>query len=367
MRLLFLLLPLVYVGGNVYLYWRSLQALHGLPVWSRIIFSVVFWIIAFSLFISTGLRDASIPDVVSRFMYNAGSVWMVFLLYMVLSLLLFDIIRIFVPSLHGTFWYSLAIVAAVLVYGNISYHHPKVERMELAVDKGFAADRLRIVAVSDVHLGHGTGVKALHKYVDLINSQSPDIVVIAGDLIDNSITPLLKHPFDKELARLSAPVYVVPGNHEYISGIDRCEEYLSQTNVVMLRDSIVILPEGVQIIGRDDKSNPDRLSLEKLMACADPLMPSVVLDHQPYGLAHADSLGVDIQISGHTHAGQIWPLNLLIDRMYEQGYGYRKWSHSHIWVSSGLSLWGPPFRIGTLSDLAVIDMKTISFGVMDKR
>ena len=356
MKFILLMIPLVYIGGNVYLYWRSLQALCNLPLWARIVFSCIFWIAAFSLFISMGLRDAAIPDALSRFMYNAGSVWMVFLLYMVLALLLFDIIRLFIPSLHGTFWYSLAIVTAVLVYGNINYRNPKVARLEMAVDKGFAAGQLRIVAVSDVHLGHGTGVKALHKYVDLINSQSPDVVVIAGDLIDNSITPLLKHPFDKELARLSAPVYVVPGNHEYISGIDRCEEYLAKTNVVMLRDSIVTLPEGVQIIGRDDKSNPDRLALEKLLAYADPAMPSIVLDHQPYGLSHADSLGVDIQISGHTHAGQIWPLNLLIDRMYEQGYGYRKWKYAHIWVSSGLSLWGPPFRIGTSSDLAVIDV-----------
>ena len=79
-------------------------------------------------------------------------------------------------------------------------------------------------------------------------------------------------------------------------------------------------------------------------------------DHQPYDLAHADSLGIDLQISGHTHAGQIWPLTLIIDRMYEQGHGYRKWNHAHIYVSSGLSLWGPPFRIGSRSDLAVIDI-----------
>ena len=83
----------------------------------------------------------------------------------------------------------------------------------------------------------------------------------------------------------------------------------------------------------------------------------VVLDHQPYDLAQTDALKVDLQISGHTHRGQVWPLSWLTDKMYEQSHGYRKWSYSHIWVSSGLSLWGPPFRIGTKSDLAVIDLK----------
>jgi predicted MPP superfamily phosphohydrolase len=85
--------------------------------------------------------------------------------------------------------------------------------------------------------------------------------------------------------------------------------------------------------------------------------PIIVVDHQPYNLHKSDSLKVDLHLSGHTHRGQVWPASLLTDKMYEQSYGYRKWNHSHIFVSSGLSLWGPPFRIGTNSDLAVINLK----------
>jgi len=79
-----------------------------------------------------------------------------------------------------------------------------------------------------------------------------------------------------------------------------------------------------------------------------------LLDHQPYGLNESDFLGIDLQVSGHTHHGQLWPLSWITDILFEQSHGYRKWSHSHIYVSSGLSLWGPPFRIGTSSDMAVI-------------
>ena len=86
-------------------------------------------------------------------------------------------------------------------------------------------------------------------------------------------------------------------------------------------------------------------------------LPTIVLDHQPYDLAKTDSLGVDIQISGHTHNGQIWPLNWFTDYIFEQSHGYHKWSRSHIFVSSGLSLWGPPFRIGTRGDMAVIELR----------
>lgn len=356
MKMMFLLLPLIYIGGNIYLFRHLLNAVSVLPLWLRVVLSVLFWTVAFSLFISVGLRDSFIPDIVSRAMFKTGSVWMVFLLYMVIGLIICDLIHLAIPSFNGGFLYSLAVVTVVLIYGNINYRNPKTEHLEISVGKKFGKERMRIVAVSDVHLGHGTGVRALRKYVDLINEQSPDMVLIAGDLIDNSIEPLLNHPFDKELERISAPVYMVPGNHEYISGIDACTGYLSKTDITLLRDSIVTLPEGIRIIGRDDRSNHDRQSLEELITSAGTDMPLVVLDHQPYGLAHADSLGIDLQISGHTHAGQIWPLNIIVERMYEQGHGYRKWNHAHIYVSSGLSLWGPPFRIGTRSDLAVIDI-----------
>ena len=225
-------------------------------------------------------------------------------------------------------------------------------------------------------------------------------------------------------------IYMTPGNHEYISGIAECKELLAQTKVQLLQDSIVTIPLNetsnrtsetssgtndtatqtcetssgtnaangktyLQIIGRDDRSNRNRKTLEELLelagknrdntfetsttsstsmqissdttpntahrttpACAvKNTSYTIVLDHQPYNLAQTDSLGIDIQISGHTHRGQIWPLNLLTDKLYEQSYGYRKWSHSHIYVSSGLSLWGPPFRIGTRSEIGVVKVR----------
>ena len=356
MKVIFILFPLIYIGGNIYLYWRALQALSAIPLWLKVIFSILFWSAAFSMFISIGFRNASFPETLTRCMYNIGAVWMVFLLYMVLALLVCDLIHLAIPSFQRGFWYSLALVTMILIYGNINYHRPDVKNMQIAIEKEFGKGSMRIVALSDVHLGHGTGVKALRKYVDLINSQSPDLILITGDLIDNSIAPLRAHPFDKELERLSAPVYMVPGNHEYISSIEECEEYLAKTPVTMLRDSVVTLPQGLQIVGRDDRSNSGRMSLEALLAKTDESKPVIVLDHQPYELALTDSLGADIQISGHTHAGQIWPLSILIDLMYEQAHGYRKWDHAHIYVSSGLSLWGPPFRIGTRSELGVIDL-----------
>ena len=131
--------------------------------------------------------------------------------------------------------------------------------------------------------------------------------------------------------------------------------------IQLLRDTVVTLPcgttsgYGITIIGRDDRFNRNRKSLEELMAGVNHSnFTDILLDHQPYELAMTDSLGIAIQVSGHTHRGQVWPLNWLTDNLYEQSHGYRKWQNSHIYISSGLSLWGPPFRIGTESEIVVL-------------
>jgi predicted MPP superfamily phosphohydrolase len=163
----------------------------------------------------------------------------------------------------------------------------------------------------------------------------------------------------EELNQLKAPmgIYLAPGNHEYISGMEACEQFLKGTPIRLLRDSIVTLPNGLQLIGRDDRSNRRRLPIAELMKQADSTKPTLLIDHQPYEVAKKDSLGIDIQFSGHTHRGQVWPLSLLVDNMYEQSHGYRRWTNTHVYVSSGLSLWGPPFRIGTNSDMLVMMVK----------
>lgn len=359
MKTLFFVLPFLYIGGNGYLFLRTLQAFAWLPLWGKLLLSLLFWAVAFALFGAIGLRESQLPDWVVRTLFEAGSVWMVFLLYMVMSLVVFDLAKIAFPAMGPSLWYALPVTTLLLGYGYWNYRHPQVEPIEIALERHFEGEELRLVAVSDMHLGYGTGVSALKRYVELINKQQPDVVVIVGDLIDNSLKPLRQEPFGEELAKIEAPlgVYMVAGNHEYISGINEVTDYLKKSPITLLRDTLVTLPGGIRLIGRDDRSNRTRKPLAELLAMGEPEQPAIVLDHQPYALAEADSLGVDILLCGHTHHGQVFPLNLLTDCLYEQSHGYRKWSHAHIWVSSGLSLWGPPFRIGTKSDLAVIQVR----------
>lgn len=348
------MIMVAYLGGNIYLFIRTLQQISSLPLVWKILFGIIFWTIAVSMFLSIGMRNVEIPPTLSRLMFQAGSAWMVFILYMVLGLLVADLTHLAVPKFNGYPW-ALGLTICLMIYGYYNYRHPQIVELDIKLDKPMEQP-LRIVAVSDVHLGHGTDKSALQRYVKMINSQKPDMILIGGDLIDNSTLPLHNQQMHEELNQLEAPlgIYMVAGNHEFISGIKSAEEFLHKTQIHLLRDSVVAHPSGVQIIGRDDRSNHRRESLESLISKCDNERPIIVLDHQPYELQKSDSLGVDLQFSGHTHHGQVFPLSLVTDYMYEQSHGYRKWSHSHIYVSSGLSLWGPPFRIGTNSDMAVI-------------
>lgn len=361
MKLFFLIFFAAYIGGNVYIFVRTLQLLSGMSLVVKSVFALLFWVLAFAMVIALFARNSPLPDAVIRSLYQVGSVWMVFTLYMVLALVTFDVVKIFFPSMQYGVVYAAIVSLGLLVYGYWNYRHPHVEYIDIEIDKPFA-EEITIVAVSDVHLGDGTDKKALRRYVDMINAANPGVVLIGGDLVDNSLRPLVNQNMAEELSRLQAPqgVYMALGNHEYISGADAVEKYLEATPITLLRDSVVVLRNGVQIVGRDDKTNRHRKSLHALLEECDLSRPVIVVDHQPYGLQEVDAAGVDLQFCGHTHHGQVWPISLLTDYIYEQSHGYRKWTHSHIYVSSGLSLWGPPFRIGTHSDMAVFHLKSNS-------
>ena len=359
MKLFFLIFFAAYIGGNVYVFVRTLQLLSGMSLVVKIIYALLFWVVAFAMVIALFARNSPLPDAAIRILYQAGSVWMVFTLYMVLALVVFDVAKVLFPSMRYGVVYAAIVTLCLLVYGHWNYRHLKVEHFDIEVEKPMEGE-LKIVAVSDVHLGDGTDKKALRRYVDMINKENPDVVIVSGDLVDNSLRPLVNQNMAEELSRLQAPqgVFMAMGNHEYISGAKAVEKYLATTPVILLRDSVVVLQNGVQIVGRDDRTNRHRKPLSALLERCNAAQPIAVIDHQPYDLQEVDAAGVDLQFSGHTHHGQVWPVSLLTDHIYEQSHGYRKWTHAHIFVSSGLSLWGPPFRIGTKSDMAVFRLKS---------
>jgi predicted MPP superfamily phosphohydrolase len=344
--------------------WQAIQSVGSLRYW-YLAGNIVLFI---SMLIGI-LATTSLPQPLAKALSFAGFSYMVLMIYLFFPFILVDIIRIanagfhFAPEGMQTFrlWafvVSFGVIMIAMISGNYKFNHPETVYLHLKSNKPEQEKTLKIVAASDIHLGVSIDKKRLKEYVAMINAQKPDIVLLAGDISDRPVEPLIDQKMAEELSSIHAPlgVYAISGNHEYYSGNPRAtEDYLKTAGIIYLRDSVALIDNAFYVAGRDDKTNHKRKSLTDLLKSTDKSKPVIVLDHQPFKLSEARENNADLQISGHTHNGQFFPGNLFVKSMYEVGYGYKKIGNTHYYVSSGLGLWGPQYRIGSQSELVVID------------
>nr|WP_314750695.1 metallophosphoesterase [uncultured Porphyromonas sp.] len=356
MILITLLLLLAGVG---YTGWH-LATLAPLPlIWRWVI--GLGWLVLFVLVVLSFVFRAQLSVALTRFGYPVVTSWVFYLLYLVMIFLAIDLLRL-VPQLRPWLvpsWPLVGCVALVMVgvfaWGSSVYHTKVRVPLTIQLDKPLARP-LKIIGLSDLHLGYSIGREELSRWVDLINSERPDLVLIAGDIVDGDVRPVLEDGMAEELNRIEAPIYACLGNHEYLGGEAHRRQFLSQTKVQLLCDSVATLGDQLYIIGRDDETNPQRKSLAQLTAGLDRSKPILLLDHQPHHLEQAQRAGIDFQLSGHTHRGQVFPINLIVDRMYEQSHGYHRRGRTQYYVSSGIGIWGGKYRIGTQSEYVVIQL-----------
>lgn len=346
--------------------WQVLSSLGQIKYW-YVGAHILFLILLLVGMMSRGAISPELAKVISFI----GFSYFIILIYLLLSFLLVDIVRLFNLALHfapvgmkafrmWVFFGTLPLIFIAMIYGNYKFNHPTIVNLNLQVEKPLQHKSLKIVAVSDIHLGVSIEKKQLKKYVDLINSQKPDIVLMAGDIADNSTQPLIDQKMSEELRQIKAPlgVFAISGNHEfYAENPFSTAEYLKTAGIKYLRDSSALIDNSFYLVGRDDKTNHLRKNLGDLVQDLDKSKPIILLDHQPFKLNESQENGVDLQISGHTHNGQFFPVNLIVKLMYELSHGYMKKGKTHYYVSSGLGLWGPQYRIGTQSELVVINLK----------
>ena len=306
-------------------------------------------------------KSDSLPLGMATAMYEIGNSWLIIMFYLLMAFLVLDIGRLvhLVPAtwLRGNAITSLVLTGLMLVTfigGNIHYHNKQRQEINLTTDKHLERP-LKIVMLSDLHAGFHNRRAEVGRWVNMINAEKADLILIAGDIIDGNVRPLLEQGTAEELQRLNAPTLACLGNHEYITGIDEALSLLQQTGIQVLRDGTFDY-EGLTIVGRDDRSNRKRKSVGQLMQGIDSTRYIILLDHQPYHLEEAEQSGVDLQLSGHTHRGQVWPLNWVTRAMYECDYGAYKRGKTDYYVSSGIGIWGGKFRIGTDSEYAVITL-----------
>ncbi len=370
----------IYSFANIYIYLKgygAIQAFHK----NKLVYLSVFLLLS-SFFILGKILESRHSTVFSDVLNILGGFWLAFMLYGFLFLFLSDIVSILLRLagiIDGSnimafkkwaYLGTLAISFILIAGGFINALLPRVTEYNISIDKP-AGDvkELRIAAVSDIHLGSVIRKRSMKKLSEILKKTEPDVVLLLGDIVDGEIGPVLRGDLLKYFTcpHCRGGMYAITGNHEFIGGADRTIPYIESKGIRVLKDEVVTLDGGIQIAGRLDRDSrrfygKDRMPLSRLLADADRSKPLILLDHQPYHLDETMNSGVDLQLSGHTHNGQMWPLNHITSKLYEVSYGYRKKGNTHFIVSSGFGLWGPRVRSGSRPEVLLI---RLSFGKPD--
>ncbi len=363
----------IYGSLNYYIFIRGLHSLRPVGVF-RTIYIVLFIFLAVSFIASMFLERADIISIGKPLSW-IGSFWIAAFVYFLMILVVIDMLRLvnhFIPYFPGfvtsdpvnaaraTAFIVVSLVSMVVIYGFVNAHIVRVRTYEINVPKNAGTLKsLNIVMASDIHLSSIINNGRISSIVGKINSLSPDIVLLPGDIVDGDLNPVIHQNLGEALRQIKAPlgVYAVTGNHEYIGGVEKACKYIGEHGVRLLRDSTAFIRGGFYLVGREDRSASKRKTLNELMAGIDKRYPIILMDHQPFHLAEAVQNGIDLQLSGHTHYGQMWPFNYITKMVYELPYGYLVKGSTHIYVSSGVGTWGPPVRIVADPEIINIRMK----------
>jgi len=311
-----------------------------------------------------------------------GALWLGAMVYFLLFALAIDILRVvnsFVPIFPAaitanvqrakevTFFIVLASVAVIVTAGYLNARTPRIRTLHVEIPKNsHAMKSLNIVAVSDIHLGTIICRSRLERIVEMMNALDPDLVLLPGDVVDEDLAPVIKQNLGETLRSIKSRygVIAITGNHEYIGGVEAAVKYLREHGITVLRDSAQQVNGSVYVVGRDDLSGnrfggPRRKSLSEIMNGVDKSYPVILMDHQPFGLNEAEQNGIDLQLSGHTHHGQLWPFNYITRKVYELSWGYKKKGGTHVYVSCGAGTWGPPLRLGNTPEIVNIKLSFV--------
>jgi len=319
-------------------------------------FYIIVAVMALSYIVAAGLESQS-SNSLFRAIYIFASVWMGVLFLMLCTLLLYLITNKFV---HMTAWIAgtimLCVVLIVAIYGVVNAYTFKVNEMDVYTDKNVT---LRVVQISDVHLGPINSEAYLKRIVTKINDVNPDVVLITGDLLDG------RYKYSKDillpLNDIHASVYFATGNHDDYTGLALVKKLLNDTKVQWLSNDAIEY-KGVYIIGLDDtrdvKSISTRLNiLNKEYNLSKKY--TILMNHRPIGWIDASNY-VNLMLSGHTHAGQIWPFTYLVFLEGNVMQGVHRVQGNNdfmLYVNSGTGTWGPPMRIGSHTEISVFNIK----------
>ena len=388
-----ILLAPVYIVFCLYiLRWviRYMTACHHFfsRIYVRVIVYMIYAFLASSILIAFLMPHCQFQ----RFIQLVSNYWLGTVMYILMVAVIVDVIRLFAKrtsfrgkdflfSRKGFLCVGSLCIAAVIMFsaaGIYGASNIRTTEYNITVNKsGGKLESLHIALVADLHLGYSTGCTQMKKMTDIINDMHPDIVLIAGDIFDNEYEAL---DAPEKLSRILSGirsrygVFACYGNHDIQERIlagftfgrseekksdPRMDEFLKLSDITLLQDEGVVIDDSFYLYGRPDRRKPggnikNRKTPDEITAKADISKPVIVIDHEPAELQELADAGVDIDLCGHTHDGQIFPGNLTINLFWENACGYMRKGNMHNIVTSGTGVFGPAMRVGTRSEVCDI-------------
>lgn len=362
---------------NIYIIkWLSLFTKVSYNSYTKYVILSIQIILTFLLGISLLIPNSNIKR-----MFNiVGNYYLGLLIYAIFVMIVLFIIHLFFKNISRNKliiigFISIILVVGINIYGVVNSDIIHTTRYTVNINKKSSIDSLKIVMVADLHLGYNKGYEMVKNMVDKINKEKPDVVVIAGDIFDNNYDALDNpEAMIKELKKIKTKygVYSVYGNHDIKEKVlfgftfgnnkesdSRMDYFLKKSNIKLLKDDYVMIKNSIYLYGRPDyRKSINRKSAKEVANQMDKSKPIIVIDHQPKELSKLASNGVDLDLSGHTHDGQIFPLNLFIKLVYKNSYGIKKFGNMNSIVTSGVGLYGPNLRVFTKAEITSI---TVNF------
>ncbi len=379
LQMIFFFLIFTLILGSLHYYaWARLVRDPHLPSWLRISATLAIFILGVSLIINMVLMRVLPRSYGSPLAWLAYT-WMGVLIFLFLVLIGTEIFRLGVfkfsnptDEARRTFFqrvFALASLGTGLFVSGFAFlqanYRLQVRNLSIPLKRlPKSLSGFRIAQLTDVHIGPTLGKEWLSEVVETTNQLKPDLIAITGDLVDGSVAQLSEHVAPLRNLKARYGVFFVTGNHEYYSGADEWVEELLRLGIRVLRNERVLIQaengDSLELLGIDDFHSggfPGHgPNLPKAMEGHQPDNTKILLAHQPAAVEEASKLGIDLQLSGHTHGGQFWPWNYVVrlQQPYVAGLHRHKSTETQIYVSPGTGYWGPPMRLGTSSEITNI-------------
>ncbi|MFJ7952563.1 metallophosphoesterase [Lysinibacillus sp. NPDC096418] len=348
------LVVVIYSGLTFYLGWNARRWLVAMDwYYNTIIFWTILYVVSFSIVIGRLHESLRIFSVI-------GNYWMFIFEYGLLLCLMAQFVMWVTPFKNVQLIGCIVVAVLVLLFivGSYLAYSPVVRNLTVTMDKKDSElTSMRVVVASDFHLGVLSNKRHLQRFVNVSNEAKPDVVFLVGDLVDDDPKWFVEDGMAEVMKQLTSTygVYGVLGNHEYYGKkIPKFVEEMDKAGVKILRDETIQVDKAFLITGQEDTTNKERQKLKALRV--DNHLPWFVMNHTPNDLVTPAQEGVNFHMSGHTHKGQMWPNQHITARVFELDHGYKLKEQMHTLVSSGFGFWGPPIRIGSRSELWVVDI-----------